>query len=136
MINYRSAGIRPSKNNAKWKKRRTGWTPNIKSFLSCSDSTFGNRKLRKTRTIGVLEGTGSGWQGKSVFFSYARQTQRVHQMAEGLLQAKHGNTFEVFSAGTRQSRVSPRAILVMGEIGIDISHHRSKALDEINELTV
>lgn len=56
------------------------------------------------------------------------------QMAEGLLRAKYGNTFEVFSAGTRQSRVSPRAIQVMREIGIDISHHRSKALDEINEL--
>ena len=50
------------------------------------------------------------------------------QMAEGLLRAKYGNMYEVFSAGTRQSKVSPRAILVMREIGIDISHHHSKTV--------
>jgi arsenate reductase (thioredoxin) len=53
------------------------------------------------------------------------------QMAEGLLRAEYGDRFEVFSAGTRPSRVSPRAIRVMQEIGIDISHHRSKSLDEM-----
>jgi arsenate reductase len=50
------------------------------------------------------------------------------QMAEGLLRAKYGDRYEVFSAGTRQSSVSTRAITVMREIGIDISHHRSKTL--------
>lgn len=57
------------------------------------------------------------------------------QMAEGLLRAKYGDRFEVFSAGTHQSRVSTRAIRVMQEIGIDISHHRSKNLDEISGMT-
>ena len=52
------------------------------------------------------------------------------QMAEGLLRAKYGDRYEVFSAGTRQANVSPRAIAVMQEIGIDISHHRSKTLAE------
>lgn len=52
------------------------------------------------------------------------------QMAEGLLRAKYGDRYEVFSAGTRQTRVSRSAIAVMQEIGIDISHHRSKSLDE------
>lgn len=52
------------------------------------------------------------------------------QMAEGLLRAKYGERYEVFSAGTRQSKVSTRAIAVMQEIGIDISHHRSKILAE------
>jgi arsenate reductase len=52
------------------------------------------------------------------------------QMAEGLLRAKYGDRYEVFSAGTRQSRVSIRAIRVMQEIGIDISHHHSKTLAE------
>jgi arsenate reductase len=52
------------------------------------------------------------------------------QMAEGLLREKYGNLYEVFSAGTRQSKVSTRAITVMQEIGIDISHHRSKTLAE------
>jgi arsenate reductase len=52
------------------------------------------------------------------------------QMAEGYLRAKYGNRYEAFSAGTRQSRISPRAITVMKEIGIDISGHRSKLVDE------
>jgi len=52
-------------------------------------------------------------------------------MAEGSLQSKYGR-FDVFSAGTRQSRVSDRAIQVMQEIWIDISHHRSKNLDEMS----
>jgi arsenate reductase len=57
------------------------------------------------------------------------------QMAEGLLRVKYGDRFEVFSAGTHQSRVSTRAIRVMQEIGIDISHHRSKNLDEMSGMT-
>ncbi|MGA2917885.1 arsenate reductase ArsC [Methanoregula sp.] len=44
--------------------------------------------------------------------------------------AKYGDRYDVFSAGTRQSTVSPRAIAVIQEIGINISHHRSKQLDE------
>jgi arsenate reductase len=54
------------------------------------------------------------------------------QMAEGLLRAKYGDRYEVFSAGTRESKVSTRAIAVMQEIGIDISHHHSKTIDEFN----
>jgi arsenate reductase (thioredoxin) len=54
------------------------------------------------------------------------------QMAEGLLKMKYGDRFEVFSAGTRQVKVSVRAIEVMREIGIDISHHRSKTLAEFS----
>jgi arsenate reductase (thioredoxin) len=54
------------------------------------------------------------------------------QMAEGLLRARYGNRFEVFSAGTHQSKVSPRAIIAMKEIGIDISHHRSKTLASVS----
>ena len=57
------------------------------------------------------------------------------QMAEGLLRAKYGTRFDVFSAGTHPSRVSTRAIEVMNEIGIDISHHQSKTLDEISDMT-
>jgi len=57
------------------------------------------------------------------------------QMAEGLLRSRYGDRFDVFSAGTRQSRVSARAIQVMNEIGIDISHHRSKTLDAITGMT-
>jgi arsenate reductase (thioredoxin) len=52
------------------------------------------------------------------------------QMAEGLLRHDAGERFEVASAGTRPSRVRPEAIAVMRELGIDISGHRSKSVDE------
>src|SRR5688572_10595807 len=52
------------------------------------------------------------------------------QMAEGLLRHDAGDRFEVASAGTHPSRVRPEAVAVMREIGIDISRHRSKSLDE------
>jgi arsenate reductase len=52
------------------------------------------------------------------------------QMAEGLLRHEAGDRFEVFSAGTKPSRVRPEAIAVMGEIGIDISGHLSKSVEE------
>jgi arsenate reductase len=52
------------------------------------------------------------------------------QMAEALLRHEAGGRFEVFSAGTRPSRVRPEAIAVMAEIGLDISGHRSKSVDE------
>lgn len=53
------------------------------------------------------------------------------QMAEGYLRAKYGDRYEAFSAGTRQSTISARAVTVMNEIGIDISRHRSKTLDAL-----
>jgi arsenate reductase len=52
------------------------------------------------------------------------------QMAEGLLRHDVGERFEVESAGTKPSRVRPEAIAVMSELGIDISGHRSKHVDE------
>jgi len=52
------------------------------------------------------------------------------QMAEGLLRHDAGERFEVVSAGTKASSVRPEAIAVMRELGIDISGHRSKNVDE------
>jgi arsenate reductase (thioredoxin) len=52
------------------------------------------------------------------------------QMAEGLLCRDAGDRFEVFSAGTNPGHVRPEAIAVMRELGIDISNHRSKSVDE------
>ena len=51
-------------------------------------------------------------------------------MAEGLLRHELGDRFEVESAGTKPGRVRPEAIAVMSELGIDISGHRSKSVDE------
>jgi arsenate reductase (thioredoxin) len=52
------------------------------------------------------------------------------QMAEGLLRKVAGERFEVFSAGTRPVRLNPNAVKAMAEVGIDISGHRSKSVDE------
>jgi arsenate reductase len=52
------------------------------------------------------------------------------QMAEGLLRHEAGDRFDVFSAGTKASHVRPEAVAVMNEVGIDISGHRSKSMDE------
>jgi arsenate reductase len=53
-------------------------------------------------------------------------------MAEGLARALLGDDVEALSAGSRPSRVNPYAIEVMAELGIDISAHRSKSVDEID----
>jgi arsenate reductase len=53
-------------------------------------------------------------------------------MAEGLLRARGGDRYAVFSAGTHPRGVHPLAIQVMRAIGIDISEaagHRAKSLD-------
>jgi arsenate reductase len=51
-------------------------------------------------------------------------------MAEGILRRLGEGAIEVHSAGTHPSRVNPLAIEAMNEIGIDISSHRSKSVDE------
>ena len=52
------------------------------------------------------------------------------QMAEGLLRHMAGSKFEVSSAGTRPVGLNPNAVQVMAELGIDISSHRSKSVEE------
>jgi len=52
------------------------------------------------------------------------------QMAEGLLQARGGSAYAVFSAGTQPRTVHPLAIKAMRELGIDISDHRAKGIEE------
>lgn len=66
---------------------------------------------------------------KKVLFLCFHNSARS-QMAEGLLRAMHGDTCEVYSAGVKATSVDPRAVLAMGEIGIDISSQRSKAMNE------
>ncbi len=53
------------------------------------------------------------------------------QMAEGLVNHDLAGQVQAFSAGVAPSRVNPRAIQVMGELGIDISHHYSKSVDDL-----
>ena len=52
------------------------------------------------------------------------------QMAEGLLRHLAGDGFKAYSAGTDPKGLSPLAVTVMREIGIDISLQRSKSVEE------
>ncbi len=52
------------------------------------------------------------------------------QMGEGLLRHMAEDHYEVFSAGTKPVGLNPNAVKAMSEIGIDISQHRSKSVDE------
>ena len=52
------------------------------------------------------------------------------QMAEGLAREFGKGVIEVHSAGLMAAGVHPRAISVMKEIGIDISHQKSEEIDE------
>lgn len=53
------------------------------------------------------------------------------QLAEGLARRLLPDEVAVFSAGSRPRHVDPRAVDSMSEIGLDISHQRSKSVDEI-----
>ncbi len=53
------------------------------------------------------------------------------QMAEGLINARMGEHFRAFSAGTHPGGyVHPAAIRAMADIGIDLSEHHSKSVDK------
>lgn len=53
------------------------------------------------------------------------------QMAEGWTRYLKGNVIEPFSAGVEVRALNENAVRVMAEAGVDISHHRSKHLDEL-----
>jgi arsenate reductase len=53
------------------------------------------------------------------------------QMAEGIARALAPAAVKVSSAGSQPSRLNPHAVAALAEIGIDISGHRSKSVDEI-----
>lgn len=55
------------------------------------------------------------------------------QMAEALLRHDRGDEFDVQSAGTRATFVRDEAKEAMREVGIDISGHRSKLVDEFRD---
>jgi arsenate reductase len=50
-------------------------------------------------------------------------------MAEGLLRSLYGEKYEAYSAGATPTKISPYAVKVMAEIGIDISGQSSKSIE-------
>lgn len=54
------------------------------------------------------------------------------QMAEGLCRALRGDQLAASSAGVEKHGLNPDAVAVMAEIGIDISDHQSKTLEDLD----
>ncbi len=72
---------------------------------------------------------------RSVLFLCVANSARS-QIAEGLGRMIFGNRASVQSAGSEPSQVNPYAIEVMGEVGVDLSTHRSKSVQTIDPTTV
>lgn len=53
------------------------------------------------------------------------------QMAEGWTRHLKANRIEAYSAGIRPQGLNPRAVKVMAECGVDISHHTSKHVTDL-----
>lgn len=66
---------------------------------------------------------------KKVLFICTHNSARS-QMAEGILRSLYPEDYDAYSAGTEPTEVSPYAVKVMDEIGIDISPHRAKNIKE------
>ena len=58
------------------------------------------------------------------------------QMAEGLCRHLLGDRIDPVSAGIETHGLNPFAVKVMEEIGIDISGHRSKTVDELADIAL
>ncbi len=67
---------------------------------------------------------------KIVFLCVANSARS--QMAEGLARSMVREGVEILSAGSRPTHVNPFAIQAMAEIGIDITTHSSKSVDDLN----
>ena len=55
------------------------------------------------------------------------------QMAEGFCRHFKGNEIDAFSAGIETHGLNANAVQVMKEVGIDISHHKSKTVEELGD---
>jgi arsenate reductase len=56
------------------------------------------------------------------------------QMAEGWGKKLKGDKYNVYSAGIEKHGLNPLAVKVMAEQGVDISHHYSKTLDDLQDV--
>ena len=70
----------------------------------------------------------------SVLFCCTRNTIRS-PMAEGILKLLHGRRIYVDSVGMRSGELDAFAVAAMDEIGIDISRHRVKTFDDLEDVS-
>jgi arsenate reductase len=69
---------------------------------------------------------------KKVLIICSRNAARS-QIAEAFLRNLYDDKYEAYSAGVQPSLVSTSAMLVMKEIGIDMSTHRSKSIEKFRD---
>lgn len=72
---------------------------------------------------------------KDILFLCVANSARS-QLAEGIARSLAPDGVLVSSAGSEPTQVRPQAIRVLEEIGIDISWHRSKSVNEVDPSTV
>jgi arsenate reductase len=87
------------------------------------------RELVSCRIERTLLNDDAGMKKLRVLFVCTGNRARS-QMAEGFLRQSAGDRFEVHSAGTEPKGLSPITVEVMREVGIDVSAHRSKSVEE------
>ena len=68
----------------------------------------------------------------SVLFACTHNSIRS-PMAEGLLKMLHGKSIYVDSAGVREGENDPFVVAVMAELGVDMSRHRAKTFDQLED---
>ncbi len=68
----------------------------------------------------------------AVLFSCTRNSVRS-PMAEGLLKHLLGHRIYVDSVGVRPLEIDPFVVEVMDELGIDLSRHRPKSFDDLED---
>ncbi|MBN1622250.1 MAG: arsenate reductase ArsC [Endomicrobiales bacterium] len=70
---------------------------------------------------------------KKIIFICTHNANRS-QMAEAIMRSLYGNVFEVYSAGTRPTKINPITINVLKDIGIDASNQRPKHINEFKNI--
>jgi len=68
----------------------------------------------------------------SVLFACSRNAVRS-PMAEAIMKHLHGRSVFVDSVGVRPGEIDPFVVAVMAEIGIDLSRHRAKSFDQLED---
>lgn len=68
----------------------------------------------------------------SVLFACTRNALRS-PMAEALMKFLHGGQIYVQSVGVRPREIDPFAVAVLDEIGLDLSRHRARSFDDLED---
>lgn len=70
---------------------------------------------------------------KKVLF-ICNQNSGRSQMAEALLRMLYGDRYDSYSAGVIPAQVNPYAIKALEQLGVDMSAHRSKSIDDFKDV--